>query len=130
MRQSTAANRTSIYPNAAPANTATQMATLLEKKKEFDGTAALERSSAFMRQQIEDIAEDCDIMGSGSETLGRVTSQWPKMFEILALFLSQSGQDPEIQDLSQVDGQRLVRLPLDQLHQEVPNPPSEGSSAS
>ena len=69
MRQSTAANRTSLYPNAAPVNTAAQMATLTEKKKEFDGVAALERSSAFMRQQIEDIAEDCDIMGAASESM-------------------------------------------------------------
>ena len=45
------------------------MATLTEKKKEFDGVAALEWSSAFMRQQIEDIAEDCDIMGAASESM-------------------------------------------------------------
>ncbi|KAL1745374.1 hypothetical protein HDZ31DRAFT_82017 [Schizophyllum fasciatum] len=129
MRQSTATNRTSLYPNAAPVNTAAQTATLLEKKKEYDGVAALERSSAFMRQQIEDIAEDCDVMGAASETMGQVTGQWSKMFEILALFLSQTGQDPEIQDPSQVDGQRLVRLPLDQLHQEAAHPSPDTSSS-
>lgn len=43
------------------------MAKLIEKKKEFDAVAALERASALYLQRIEALGEDCEIMAKAGE---------------------------------------------------------------
>lgn len=100
MRQSLAANRAS---HAAPPQTNSAAAKLLEKKKEFDAVSALERASALYLERIEGIGDDCDIMadaGQGNAICrmksehyvdvtsvhGQVLEQWPRMFQILNLF--------------------------------------------
>jgi hypothetical protein len=64
MRQS-AANRTShgiSYSTNASATTK-----LIEKKKEFDAVAALERASTLYLERIEGLGEDCDIMADAGQ---------------------------------------------------------------
>ncbi|XP_006460917.1 hypothetical protein AGABI2DRAFT_117832 [Agaricus bisporus var. bisporus H97] len=92
------------------------MAKLIEKKKEFDAVAALERASALYLQRIEALGEDCEVMAKAGEVHGQVLEQWPRMFQILNLFLaSREKQDAE----DTFDGQRLVRLPIDELQQQA-----------
>lgn len=64
MRQSLAANRTSYASmNVHPA----VITKLLEKKKECDAAAALERSSALYLQRIDGLAEDLDVMADAGQ---------------------------------------------------------------
>ena len=60
MRASMAASRQSQLPGSV-ANAAAA-AKLLEKKKEFEAVAALERASAQFLKRIEDLGEDFDTM--------------------------------------------------------------------
>lgn len=60
MRQSVAASRQSQLPNSA-LNAAAQ-SKLLEKKKEFEAVAALERASANFLKRIESLGDDFDVM--------------------------------------------------------------------
>ncbi|KAF9048449.1 hypothetical protein BJ165DRAFT_1525905 [Panaeolus papilionaceus] len=146
MRQSVAANRISHAPSTgAGMSSAAAQAKLLEKKKEYDAVAALERASALYLERIEALGADCDIManaGEGtprplvdliyhliipvrmrshsSQVHGQVLSQWPKMFQILTTFLeSRESFNHEGQDpeapISQ--GQKLVRVPIEELQQ-------------
>ncbi|KAG6857784.1 hypothetical protein H0H87_004200 [Tephrocybe sp. NHM501043] len=108
------------------ANTTAAAAKLLEKKKEFDAVSALERASALYLERIEGLGEDCDTMADAGQAHGQVLEQWPKMFEILSLFLAsrdtQHNVEPNLQtDANEVDGQRLVRIPIDELQQVTTN---------
>lgn len=71
MRQSVAANRTSYAAASvnSQANAAATAAKLLEKKKEFDAVAALERASTLYLERIEGLGEDCDIMADAGQGL-------------------------------------------------------------
>jgi len=89
---------------------------LLEKKKEYDAVAALERASALYLQRIETLGSDCETMAKAGEVHGQVLEQWPRMFQILSLFLA-SREKQEGEDVS--EGQRLVRLPIDELQQQT-----------
>lgn len=60
MRASMAASRQSQAPGAIASAAAT--AKLLEKKKEYEAVAALERASAQFLKRIEDIGEDFDVI--------------------------------------------------------------------
>lgn len=95
-----ATSRQSQAPGAIASAAAT--AKLLEKKKEYEAVAALERASAQFLKRIEDIADDFDVIadaGIGERTVslgvawsrtrvvhGQVLEQWPNMFRILSLF--------------------------------------------
>ncbi|KAK1225256.1 hypothetical protein PQX77_007782 [Marasmius sp. AFHP31] len=116
-RASTLGNRLSYAQGLSqPANPAVTAAKLREKKKEYDGVAALDRSSAVLLERITGMMEDCDVMASAGEVHGEVLEQWPKMFQILNLFLASRGEHPEEEHAnSDQDGQVLVRLPIDEL---------------
>ncbi|KAF9453916.1 hypothetical protein P691DRAFT_657087 [Macrolepiota fuliginosa MF-IS2] len=117
IRQSSIPARASYAPSQSSqgANSAA-MAKLLEKKKEYDAVAALEKASTLYLQRIEALGEDCEIMAKAGEVHGQVLEQWPRMFQILSLFLaSREKQDDD--DAS--EGQRLVRLPIDELQQQT-----------
>ncbi|KAF8070343.1 hypothetical protein FPV67DRAFT_1486997 [Lyophyllum atratum] len=127
MRPSMAANRASHGASLnSQANVAAAASKLLEKKKEFDAVSALERASALYLERIEGLGEDCDIMADAGRAHGQVLEQWPKMFEILSLFLaSQNTQDENLGVVEQppsvgFDGQRLVRIPIEELQQGSP----------
>lgn len=64
MRQSTVPNsyRASVAVNSAAAH-----AKLLEKKKEYDAIAALDRAAQLYLARIDGLAEDCDIMALAGE---------------------------------------------------------------
>lgn len=116
MRQSLAANRAS---HAAPAQTNSAAAKLLEKKKEFDAVSALERASALYLERIEGIGDDCDIMADAGQVHGQVLEQWPRMFQILNLFLASRGSSSSMEGGTPTstasNGQRLVRIPIEDL---------------
>lgn len=64
MRQSLAANKTPYASvNVHPAATTK----LLEKKKEYDAVAALERASALYLQRIDGLADDLDVMADAGQ---------------------------------------------------------------
>jgi DASH complex subunit DAD2 len=68
MRPSSVANRTSYALGSnAQANSAATQARLLEKKKEYDAVAALDRASTQYLERITQIAEECDIMSDAGE---------------------------------------------------------------
>lgn len=90
------------------------MAKFLELKKEYDAVSALEHASTLYLQRVEALAQDCEIMAEAGQVHGQVLEQWPRMFQILSLFLA-SRENLDNQDISQ--GQRLVRLPLDELQE-------------
>ncbi|KAG6920075.1 hypothetical protein DXG01_010143 [Tephrocybe rancida] len=129
MYQSVATNRVSHGALLnSQANTTAASAKLLEKKKEFDAVSALERASALYLERIEGLGEDCDVMADAGKAHGQVLEQWPKMFQILSLFLAsrdaQETLEPELQisTADGVDGQRLVRIPIEELQQaQVPS---------
>ncbi|KAF8230193.1 hypothetical protein L208DRAFT_1378627 [Tricholoma matsutake] len=116
MRQSLAANRAS---HAAPPQTNSAAAKLLEKKKEFDAVSALERASALYLERIEGIGDDCDIMADAGQVHGQVLEQWPRMFQILNLFLASRGSSSSMEGGTPTstasNGQRLVRIPIEDL---------------
>ncbi|KAF8995453.1 hypothetical protein BDQ17DRAFT_1430354 [Cyathus striatus] len=96
------------------------LAKLIEKKKEFDAVSALERASSIYLQRIEALGDDFDVMANAGEVHGQVLEQWPRMFQILSLFLSSRANSTD--DMSEnaqpehnVDGQKLVRLPVEDL---------------
>ncbi|KAK2467841.1 hypothetical protein APHAL10511_000136 [Amanita phalloides] len=109
MRQSLAANKSSSSVNA----NAAAVAKLLEKKKEHDAVSALERASALYLQRIEGLADDLDVMADAGQLHGQVLEQWPRMFQILGLFLSTRSQQED--HLASVEGERLVRIPIEEL---------------
>jgi len=119
MRHSVAANRTSHAASLnSQANSATAASKLLEKKKEFDAVSALERASTLYLERIEGLGEDCDIMADAGRAHGQVLEQWPKMFQILNLFLGSPEQlaQKEGEPLSsETDGRRLVRIAIEDL---------------
>ncbi|KAF8160921.1 hypothetical protein B0H34DRAFT_698697 [Crassisporium funariophilum] len=121
MRQSVAPGRASQAASSSQANSSAAFAKLLEKKKEYDAVSALERASALYLERIEALGEDCDIMANAGEVHGQVLAQWPKMFQILSQFLASresfealGSEDPP---LLGPEGQRLVRIPVDELQQ-------------
>lgn len=66
MRHSLAPNRVSqagSYSNSS----ATTLAKLLEKKKEYEAVSALERSSSLYLERIEGLGDECDIMANAAE---------------------------------------------------------------
>ncbi|KAI0045301.1 hypothetical protein FA95DRAFT_1589816 [Auriscalpium vulgare] len=116
MRSSTVSSRAS-HLSAQPSNGAA-MARLFEKKKEFEAVAALERASALFLRRIEGLAEDCDIMAESGIVHGQVLAQWPQMFRVLDMFLAAretSSKGPNREDASSLSGERLVRVPLEDL---------------
>ncbi|KAH9485236.1 hypothetical protein JR316_0002143 [Psilocybe cubensis] len=118
MRHSVAPNRASQVSSNANA-TAAAVAKLLEKKKEYEGVAALERASALYLERLEALGDDCETMAKAGEVHGQVLTQWPKMFQILGQFLEAQGtQEPEDGGQSATSssmGQRLVRIPIEEL---------------
>ncbi|EIW63186.1 uncharacterized protein TRAVEDRAFT_69284 [Trametes versicolor FP-101664 SS1] len=116
MRASMAASRQSQAPGAIASAAAT--AKLLEKKKEYEAVAALERASAQFLKRIEDIGEDFDVIADAGIVHGQVLEQWPNMFRILSLFLSQREQHTEDESApAPAAGERLVRVPIEELRQ-------------
>jgi DASH complex subunit DAD2 len=95
---------------------------LIEKKKEFDAVSALERASTLYLERIEGLGEEFDVMANAGEVHGQVLAQWPKMFQILNEFLSsrdsfrQAG-DAEEHQISSTQGQRLIRVPIEELQE-------------
>ncbi|KAG2054994.1 hypothetical protein BDR06DRAFT_954541 [Suillus hirtellus] len=118
MRQSVAPSRISHAASlASQANNATATSRLLEKKKEFEAVAALERASALFLKRIEGLADDCEVMADAGQVHGQVLEQWPLMFQSLSLFLNSREQhlsDPGDATVP-LTGERLVRVPLDEL---------------
>ncbi|KAG1807328.1 uncharacterized protein BJ212DRAFT_1485729 [Suillus subaureus] len=118
MRQSVAPSRISHTASlASQANNAAATSRLQEKKKEFEAVAALERASALFLKRIEGLADDCEVMADAGQVHGQVLEQWPLMFQSLSLFLNSREQhlsDPS-DDTLPLTGERLVRVPLDEL---------------
>ncbi|GBE81337.1 hypothetical protein SCP_0310640 [Sparassis crispa] len=113
MRQSVVAARQSQLPN--PANAAAA-AKLLEKKKEYEAAAALERASLNFVRRIEELGDDFDVMADAGRVHGQVLEQWPNMFRILSLFLSAREQRIDDTELAPTtSGERLVRVPIEEL---------------
>ncbi|KAF7298156.1 hypothetical protein HMN09_01037200 [Mycena chlorophos] len=122
-RQSVAANRASYAAGPSAANSAAANAKFLEKKKEFDAVSALHRASALYLQRIEGLAADVETMADAGQIHGEVLEQWPRMFQILNLFLasrdsSALGVDAEPSPAPEL-GERLVRIPLAALQGDV-----------
>ncbi|KAF8876502.1 hypothetical protein BD779DRAFT_1475637 [Infundibulicybe gibba] len=126
MRQSVAANRTShIGHPGSSSNNAAAINKLLEKKKEYDAVSALERASAVFLSRIEGWAriarqwrtqEKSYVYTRPTLVHGQVLDQWPKMFQILSLFLSSQGHTvDEGDDPLETEGQVLVRIPIEDL---------------
>ncbi|KAF8170266.1 hypothetical protein K438DRAFT_1854317 [Mycena galopus ATCC 62051] len=131
-RQSMASNRASHAPGSNPANSAAAAAKFLEKKKEFDAVSAFQRASALYLQRIEGLAEDCETMADAGQIHGEVLEQWPRMFQILSLFLASreetAGDSNESEEMVQPGlGQRLVRIPVEEL--QGPDEPRQKASA-
>ncbi|OJT12745.1 hypothetical protein TRAPUB_10693 [Trametes pubescens] len=97
MRASMAASRQSQAPGAIASAAAT--AKLLEKKKEYEAVAALERASAHFLKRIEDIGEDFDVIADAG-----IVSQREQPTE------DESAPAP-------TTGERLVRVPIEELRQ-------------
>ncbi|KAJ2916312.1 hypothetical protein MD484_g4084, partial [Candolleomyces efflorescens] len=119
MRPSVAASRASHLPSAAPSVAAA--AKLIEKKKEYDAVSALERASALYLERISALADDCEVMADAGEAHGQVLAQWPRMFEVLGQFLAtrQQLEGDEAPSDAPIGGERLVRLPIDELEKEA-----------
>ncbi|KAI0717277.1 hypothetical protein C8T65DRAFT_717368 [Cerioporus squamosus] len=116
MRASVAPNRQSQLPGSV--SSAAAAAKLLEKKKEFEAVTALERASAQFVKRMEELGDDFDVMADAGIVHGQVLEQWPNMFRILSLFLSQREQRAEDENASATTtGERLVRVPIEELRQ-------------
>ncbi|KAG7449614.1 uncharacterized protein BT62DRAFT_928337 [Guyanagaster necrorhizus] len=112
MRQSVAPNRFS------QTNSAAATAKLLEKKKEFDAVHALTRASALYLERIEGLSTDFDTMADAGQVFGEVLVQWPKMFQILNLFLASRAEKGNEQAQSSSNSKEmLVRIPIEELQQ-------------
>jgi hypothetical protein len=101
MRPSSAASvRASHLPQGA---SSASNAKLIEKKKEYEAISALDKTVQLLRERIDGLQEDCDVMAKAGEGMvtraaasyicaddakvfGDVLDQWPKMFHILNLF--------------------------------------------
>ncbi|KAJ6593649.1 hypothetical protein B0H19DRAFT_976581 [Mycena capillaripes] len=117
-RQSVAAHRPSHATGLSSANSAAASAKFLEKKKEFDAVSALQRASASYLHRIEGFADDCETMADAGKIHGEVLEQWPRMFQILNLFLAAGEETPGDSGSTTVQsgpGQRLVRIPIEEL---------------
>ncbi|KAJ7690645.1 hypothetical protein B0H17DRAFT_935879 [Mycena rosella] len=125
-RQSVAANRPSHAAGLKPANSAAAAAKFLEKKKEFDAVSALQRASALYLQRIEGLADDCATMADAGQIHGQVLEQWPRMFQILNLFLTSGEATPDDTGEATVPGQRLVRIPIEELQEASEEPKTSG----
>ncbi|KAI6147484.1 hypothetical protein BKA82DRAFT_139561 [Pisolithus tinctorius] len=122
MRHSVAPSRMSQA--ASQVTNAVAMNRLLEKKKEYDAVAALERVTTLFVNRIEGLADDCEVMADAGQVHGQVLEQWQNMFRILDLFLA-NRQQHGIDDSAAVEsapGERLVRIPLDELQVDATNP--------
>lgn len=122
MRHSVAPSRMSQA--ASQVTNAVAMNRLLEKKKEYDAVAALERVTTLFLNRIEGLADDCEVMADAGQVHGQVLEQWQNMFRILDLFLA-NRQPHGIDDSAVVEsapGERLVRIPLDELQVDATNP--------
>ncbi|KIL68884.1 hypothetical protein M378DRAFT_158023 [Amanita muscaria Koide BX008] len=117
MRQSIAANKTS-YASHATAQAAA-ITRLLEKKKEVDAVSALERASALYLQRMEGLVDDLEIMADAGQVHGQVLEQWPRMFQILNLFLN--ARSYEQNDSGKAEGERLVRIPTEEIQRVATN---------
>ncbi|KAI9068362.1 hypothetical protein FKP32DRAFT_1561764 [Trametes sanguinea] len=116
MRASMAASRQSQAPGAIASAAAT--AKLLEKKKEYEAVAALERASAQFLRRIEDLGEDFDVIADAGVVHGQVLEQWPTMFRILSLFCGVAkAAAPRRERARARTGERLVRVPIEELRQ-------------
>ncbi|KAI6044796.1 hypothetical protein EDC04DRAFT_2639811 [Pisolithus marmoratus] len=121
MRHSVAPNRMSQA--ASQVTNAVAMNRLLEKKKEYDAVAALERVTTLFLTRIEGLADDCEVMADAGQVHGQVLEQWQNMFRVLDLFLAnrqQHGADDSAISES-APGERLVRVPLDELQIDATN---------
>lgn len=68
MRQSVALNRAShAQALASQANNPATVHRLLEKKKEYEAVAALERASALFVKRVEGLADDCQVMADAGQ---------------------------------------------------------------
>ncbi|KAJ7287404.1 hypothetical protein C8J57DRAFT_1495853 [Mycena rebaudengoi] len=117
-RQSVAANRPSHAVGANQTNSAAAAAKFIEKKKEFDAVSAFERASQLYLQRIEGLSEDCETMADAGKIHGEVLEQWPRMFQILNLFLASGKAVPNDSDPlapQPASGQSLVRIPIEDL---------------
>lgn len=122
MRHSVAPSRMSQA--ASQVTNAVAMTRLLEKKKEYDAVAALERVTTLFLNRIEGLADDCEVMADAGQVHGQVLEQWQNMFRILDLFLA-NRQQHGIGDSAVAEsapGERLVRIPLDELRVDATNP--------
>ncbi|KAN0090660.1 hypothetical protein V8E55_004226 [Tylopilus felleus] len=120
MRSSIAPNRVShAHALSVQANNPASVHRLLEKKKEYEAVAALERTSALYVKRIEGLADDCEVMADAGQVHGQVLEQWPNMFRILGFFLANRQQYAEseasLAGLEATPGERLVRIPLDEV---------------
>ncbi|KAI0768727.1 hypothetical protein BD413DRAFT_614232 [Trametes elegans] len=116
-----AASRQSQAPGAIAS--AAAAAKLLEKKKEYEAVVALERASAQFLKRIEGLGEDFDVVADAGIVHGQVMEQWPNMFRILSLFLAQREQNADEEEGStSAAGERLVRVPIEELRQTDPKP--------
>ncbi|KAL4267022.1 DASH complex subunit DAD2 [Pleurotus pulmonarius] len=125
LRPSVAPSRASHAPGSLNSHeyAAAAAQRLTEKKKEYEAVAALESASNLLLQRMGGISEDFDVMADAGRVHGQVLEQWPKMFQILSLFVSQrqqteASQGEESTVSSNFEGQRLVRVPIDDLASE------------
>jgi len=99
------------------------MARLQEKMKEYEAVTALEKASALLVKRIEGLGDDCEDMAAAGVVCGQVLEQWPNMFRILDLFLSNRDQAVGHQENTTINaspsapdaGARLVRIPIEEL---------------
>ncbi|TCD64867.1 hypothetical protein EIP91_003533 [Steccherinum ochraceum] len=120
MRQSILPGRQSQLPSH-PANAALA-AKLLEKKKETEAIMALEKASGRFLERMEDLANDFDVIADAGKVHGEVLEQWPNMFRILGLFLaSRQRQAESDEQSSEQSGERLVRVPIEDLRDTRPS---------
>ncbi|KAF7321447.1 hypothetical protein MKEN_00665200 [Mycena kentingensis (nom. inval.)] len=111
MRQSVAGNRISYAAGSNAATSAQATQKFIEKKKEYDAVSALQRASALYLQRIESLADDCETMVEAGKIHGQVLEQWPRMFQILNLYLaSKDTSSDESPEQTTSDPHRLVRV--------------------
>lgn len=68
MRSSIAPNRVShAHALASQASNPVSIHRLLEKKKEYEAVAALERASSLFVKRIEGLADDCEVMADAGQ---------------------------------------------------------------
>ncbi|KAJ4468329.1 hypothetical protein J3R30DRAFT_3305840 [Lentinula aciculospora] len=114
MRPSSIANRTSYAMGmVSQANSQATLLKLIEKKKEFDAVAALEKTSSAYLERISGLADDCDVMALAGEVHGQVSEQWPRMFHILSLFLTSRETTEDQPNSPSPEGEMLVRIPIE-----------------